>query len=103
MLRESSELEGMSVDVRGVVDTSIATSVPGGHELVGFADALVSRVGLDTARETLVGSVGPLATARAAGVIANFETMNRILDAGAVQVSEKHRSRLGDLGLPVDW
>lgn len=103
MLRESSELAGMSVDVRGVVDISIGTSVPAGHELVGFADALVSRVGLEKARESLVGSVGPIATARAAGVVANFETMNRILDAGAVQVSEKHRARLGDLGLPLDW
>ena len=103
MLRESAELAGMQVDARGVIDTAVTTSIPAERELVGLVDALVAREGLAEARESLAEQVGPLATARAVGVIANFETMNRILDAGAVQVSARHRARLGDLDLPVDW
>lgn len=103
MLRESAELAGIQVDARGVIDTSVTISITAERELVGLADALVARGGLAEARASLAEQVGPLATARAVAVIANFETMNRILDAGAVRVSAKHRARLGDLGLPVDW
>lgn len=103
MLRESSELSGRPVDVRGVVDTSIDTGVPAGLELVKLTDALVSRVGLQSARDALVAAVGPLASARAVAVVATFEMMNRILDAGGVQVSQKHRANLAEVGLHSDW
>ncbi|NNF64341.1 MAG: hypothetical protein HKN07_08775 [Acidimicrobiia bacterium] len=103
MLRESSELAGIPVDLHTVVDTSITTEVPAGRELLALADALVSGLGLVEARSAVVDSVGPIAASRAVGVIANFETMNRILDAGAVRVSERHRANLAEVGLPVDW
>lgn len=103
MLRASAQKAGTPVDVRGVVDVSTSVGVAHGEVLIGFSDALVSGNRLGEARDALMASLGPVATARAAGVVATFEMMNRILDAGVVQVKARTRERLVEVGLPVDW
>ena len=73
-----------------VADPSKADQSPvkNAGELIAFADAVISRDtdAIDTARAELLSAVGPAGLVDAAGVVGNFQRMNRIADAGGAVV-----------------
>ena len=84
LFRASSEMAGTRPDLQAVtagsdVDPGIDAGVP----LLQFADAVIGRdpAAITRAREALVAAVGPTGAVDAAGVVGNFERMNRIADA----------------------
>jgi hypothetical protein len=96
MLRESSRLEGESVDLKviasGVSSASGgsgdagAQGLPAEAELLAFAEAAL---GYDTdattnARDKLAAAIGEPAMVDAACIIANFQRMVRIADATGI-------------------
>lgn len=103
MLRASvQKLPGeQRFDLRAVVDEDIEPRLPHGVELREFATAVVTGRGLDAARASLARAAGPEAAAAAAGVCANFEMMNRILDAVGCPVPTRAREIATLLGLPA--
>ena len=89
MLRASSESQGKTVNVKGVIDP-VQDSVGVAHQdvLLAFADAAVGRdeAALARSRAALLAALGPEALVDAAGVIGNFERMNRIADACGISL-----------------
>ncbi len=83
MLRESSEQEGRPAGLRGVTSSHEDLLVDHGDALRSLATALVDRdrPGTDSARDAIVGALGEEAGVTAVGVVANFQMMNRALDA----------------------
>jgi hypothetical protein len=59
------------------------SGVSRGRELLAFADAVIAREpeAIAQARSDLIGAVGEAGMVDAAGVVGNFERMNRIADA----------------------
>ena len=90
------------MDLRGVVDPTVDPLVPAGRALVSFVDAMITRPD-ESVRTDLEAEVGWLGVAAAAGVLGNFQMMNRVADATGMPVSTGTRRRLGslidDLGL----
>ena len=64
-------------------DATVDPITPGGRELLALADAAVlgDALELPSATDRLVEAVGPSAAVRAVAVAANFQMMNRMLDA----------------------
>ena len=72
--------------------------VPGGVALNRYVDAvLVDRTDLDDARSAVLAEVGADGLVDAAGVIGNFEMMNRIADATGMPVGK------GTLKRTAEW
>lgn len=88
----SSEAAGRAADVAVAVDvaTNGDAGVPEGALLRRFALAAVQGDAdvLAAAREALSGALGPEALAEAAGVVAQFESINRIADATGIALDE---------------
>lgn len=83
MLRASSGTQGETVNVKGLVASGEAVGIPHEKELLAFADAAVARddTRISVARAELERALGKAAVVDAAGVVGNFERMNRIADA----------------------
>ena len=84
MLRESMQIEGKQVDVRGVTqgfDASV--DIPHAAALVDFTEAVVLRdaARTATARKTLRAALGDAGFVDAAAVVAAFHGFVRIADA----------------------
>lgn len=77
-------------NIGAVTDTTkiAASTVPHARELIEFTDAAIGRdqEAMPVAREALLRAVGPEGLVDAAGVVGNFERMNRIADAGGLEV-----------------
>ncbi len=103
MLRASSKKTGRPADVAAVVNPSVDPLLPGGPELLEFTDAAVNhdRSALPEARTRLLEAVGPAGAVRAAAVAANFQMMNRLLDALGVRTSKGGMALAADLGVDV--
>jgi hypothetical protein len=102
MLRASSETSNLPLDPRAITDPSIDPLVEGGQQLIRFVDAVIGSDDPTIVRSLLAESLGPAAVADAAGVIANFEMMNRIAEGtgmpvgkGSLARTEEWRSLLG--------
>lgn len=93
---------GQRFDLRAVVDEGIEPRLPHGVELREFATAAVTGRGLDAARDAVARVAGPEAATAAAGVCANFEMMNRILDAVGCPVPTRAQEIATLLGLPAE-
>lgn len=105
MLRASADANGEAIDLRGVGDASIDSHVPHGRVLSAIAEAAVLRDGdeLPAARDRAVAALGEDGTRRVVAVIANFEMMNRLLDAVGIGPPAS-RHAIGDaigVALPV--
>ena len=98
MLRVSADANNETVDMRGVGHVTVDSGVPGDAELTALADAVVLRDPdeLDIARSRAVDRLGVDSTVRAIAVAANFEMMNRLLDAAGVGPTTEMRP-VGDL------
>lgn len=79
-------MEGTPPTLRGLVDTAVDIGVKGCGPLCRLATALIERDddGLASARSEVVAELGDAATVTAIGVVANFQMMNRALDAAGV-------------------
>ena|SRR3712207_5924637 len=92
MLRVSVErTTDPSKALRAVVDDRTDPGLPWGIELRNLAAAMVTGERLDDSRDALARQAGPEVAAAAVGVCANFEMMNRILDATGCPVPERLR------------
>jgi hypothetical protein len=96
MLRASTTATATPLDLRGVLDATVDPLVPAGVLLRDSADAVIDRdrSAWARARAGLTDRLGPAAPAAAAGVAANFQMMNRLLDATGVPVPQR-RVELG--------
>ena len=76
-------MEGNPARLRGLIDTSVDIGVRQYEALTGLSTALLARDSASTsaARDALVSAVGAAAAVRSIGVVANFQMMNRALDA----------------------
>ena len=84
MLRESMQIKGRQVDVRGLAEGfDESVDIPHAHALVEFAEAVVLRDDSRTAqaRATLLPLVGEKGLVDAAAVVAAFHGFVRIADA----------------------
>ncbi len=97
MLRASSEATNTPLDPRGITSTSIDPLVRGGSQLVGFVDAVLAGGDLEGVTVLLQDTLGEDAVVDAAGVIANFEMMNRIAEGTGMPVGK------GSLARTEEW
>ena len=84
MLRESSQHAGTAVELRDITaGLSDATAIAHGDELVGFAEAVVSRdaARIAAAREAVLEALGATALVDVAATVAAFHGFVRIADA----------------------
>jgi hypothetical protein len=99
MLSWSAETTGKTWDPRSITDPSIDPLLPGGRQLAAFVDATHGSDGeaLDRSRRDLRDVLGDAATVDAAGVIGNFNQMNRLADAAGIPVSARWLDRTAEL------
>ena len=96
MLRESAIATGTKVDLRAVTDPAVDSLLSGGGALLDLASA-TSEPAAEDARSRVVSELGGDALVDAAGVIGNFEMMNRIADATGIPVGKGARRANADL------
>jgi hypothetical protein len=103
MLGTSASHNDQSIDLLGVGDESVDVGLTGGRSLSAITEAAVLRDEheIATAREQAVGELGGPATMRAIAVAANFEMMNRLLDAVGIGPSPPMRSIGERIGVPL--
>ena len=98
MLRESATATLREVDLGALVDRRVDSLLPGGSGLLDLVDVTVSRVDDGgAARDRVRVELGAAALIDAAGVIGNFEMMNRIADATGMPVGRGARMANADL------
>ena len=88
MLSWSAETLGIAWNPRSITDPTVDPLLTGGRELVAFVDAAHGgdEEALATAREAVREVLDDEATVDAAGVIGNFNQMNRLADATGIPV-----------------
>lgn len=93
MLRASVEASGGHLDARAITNPSIDPGIAGGRALVAFVDAFSARQELDLRRNEVQSALGPAGLVDAAGVIANFEMMNRVAEGTGIPVGKGSLAR----------
>ncbi len=90
---------GISWDPRSITDPTVDPQLEGGRELIAFVDAAHGSDGavLASARAELRAALGGAATVEAAGVLGNFNQMNRLADATGMPVGPGSMRRSEDL------
>ena len=103
MLRESANAQSQPVNIKAVSNAAQMPELPLGSELRAFVDAIVLQDAdeLTVARADLEAAGGTGAVVRAAAVCANFEGINRIVDAIGVPVNKKFYDIGVELGVTV--
>jgi hypothetical protein len=99
MLRASAEVTTTPLDPRAITDRSVDPLLPEGPALLDFVDAVLAGTESEqaSARSAVLTTLGPTGLVDAAGVIANFEMMNRIADATGMPVGR------GTLKRTAEW
>jgi len=99
MLSWSAGATGRVWDPRAITDPGVDPLLPGGSELIELVDAVHSGDAGRTAaaREALRAVLGGAALVDAAGVIGNFNQMNRLADATGIPVGPGMLRRTADL------
>ena len=97
MLSWSASETGRDLDLGGLVDPS-TDPLPGhgGTELVAVGRAVMEREPDATHAERLAEVIGPLGAIQAAGVAANFEIMNRVVDAVGLPLGRGNRRMMAE-------
>ena len=88
MLRASTEATSTPLDARAITDPAVDPGIPAGTALLAFTDAALIGGPLEAARANLLEAVGPTGLVDTAGVIGNFEMMNRIANATGMPVGK---------------
>lgn len=99
MLSWSSEETNTPVNLSAVADPTVDPLTPSGVMLLRFTDAVLAGANdqIALAREHLEGEVGQAGVVNAAGVIGNFQMMNRIADGAGMPVGRGARLRHAEL------
>ena len=97
MLSWSIEETNQQIDLLPIADGRGDPLLLGGRELIGFVNATLSGNGIGAARAAVVEVLGEEAAVDAAGVIGNFEMMNRIADGVGMPVGPGTRKRMGGI------
>ena len=103
MLRASATHNSDEIDLRGVGNESIDVGLANARTLSALVEAAVLRDDdeMDVARNKAIEDIGTVGTARAVAVAANFEMMNRLLDAVGIGPPPQMQP-IGDLiGVPM--
>jgi hypothetical protein len=103
MLRASADKNNETINLFGVGNETIDSGVPHATALSALAEAAVLRDEheMPIARDHAVEELGVAATVRAVAVAANFEMMNRLLDAVGIGPTGARRA-IGELiGVPL--
>ena len=87
MLRASAAATSQPLDARAITDPAVDPLLPAGRLLLAFVDAVLGPAPLeDATRRALLAELGSSGLVDTAGVIANFQMMNRIADATGMPV-----------------
>ena len=88
LLRLSGQMSGVDVSLAAIGETETSDAgVELGTELRAFARAAIRRSeDLDERRAALVAAAGEATTARAAGIIANFDAITKVADATGIEL-----------------
>ncbi len=87
----SSEANGLTVDLKAVVDRDHTgdVGVPASPELLAFTNAVELGQGdIDASRSALVDAIGDEATLEAAAIIAIFNGLVRVADGTGIQLDQ---------------
>lgn len=91
MLRWSAQETGRTVELAGIIDPAVDSGLLGGRELITLAQQVrlagPDRRALDRVAEVL----GLPAAVDAAAVAANFQVMNRVVDATGLPIGKRRR------------
>lgn len=97
----SGQVQSSGVDISVVSDTTVANESGVAHAaiLTAFADTVIkgSESDVTEAREAILSAMGHEAMVDAAGVIGNFQRMNRIADASGLELDAPVRLLAGDI------
>lgn len=98
----SGQVQSGGVDINVVSDTNVASDSGVEHAaiLTAFADAVVkgSQSDITEAREAIISALGFSAVVDAAGVIGNFQRMNRISDGMGLELDSLMHTLSSELG-----
>lgn len=104
MLSWSARETGRAVDPAAIVDPSVDPLLPGGRELVSLGCSVSQRDSDRGALEAAASAIGIDAAVDAAAVAANFQIMNRVVDATGLPIGKRRREDNAELitGLRLD-
>lgn len=90
MLRASAAATSQPLDARAITDPAVDPLLPAGRLLLAFVGAVLGPAAPlgDATRRALLAELGASGLVDAAGVIANFQMMNRIADATGMPVGK---------------
>lgn len=103
MLSWSAQETGRQVDLDAIVDTTVAPLLRGGRALITLARAVSDPDPGRGPLEAVATELGLEAAVDAAAVAANFQIMNRVVDATGLPIGrrrrEENREVIARLGL----
>ena len=107
MLRASCEESGIAIDLSCIVDDTAKCDVEHAALLLAFADSVLAtgpdaEPTLENVRAQLVANLGEARMSRAAGVVANFQMMNRALDVLGAQFGRELSPSVVELAAVLD-
>lgn len=91
MLSWSAKETGRAVRLAGIVDPTVDLGIPAGRELVALARAVRLAVADRRYLDEVAALIGLPAAVDAAAVAANFQIMNRVVDATGLPIGRKRR------------
>lgn len=91
MLSWSAQETGRTLDLAGIADPTVDPGIPAGRQLVTLGRAVVDRRSGRQALDAVAAEIGDVAAFDAAAVAANFEVMNRVVDAVGLPVGQRSR------------
>lgn len=97
MLRASAEATSTPLEPRAITAPGLDPLIPAGRELIDLVDAVLAGTDAATQRASVRSIVGDDGLVDAAGVVGNFEMMNRIADATGMPVGQ------GSLQRSTEW
>lgn len=85
------------LDVAAVVDDARDVGIAGGRELIALARASTQVVADRSALDAVAEQIGMPAALDAVAVAANFQIMNRVVDATGLPIGRKHRANATEI------
>ena len=97
MLRASAEVTSTPLDALSITDPSVDPLIPHGKLLLRFVDSVLhNEPEIGPLRDEVTEALGSTGLVDAAGVIGNFEMMNRIADATGMPVGKATLKRTAE-------
>lgn len=102
MLRASARELGVEVDLRALVDGNRSLGLDGGRPLVTLGRAVAGGHDPVAAFDEVRDAFGRPAAVDAAAVAANFEIMNRVVDATGLPFGRRRADEMADVRAALD-